>query len=297
MFTSRKSLLSLALFAFAASASAGSLVYVENGFQFGTLDLGSGAFNPIGPGTPEGVTALAAGPNGSLLTLSFSGNLESINPANGAVAIVGATGLGDCSLLTSPCGPTAANTIAALGEKIYGTDYQNKLYAVNPLTGATTAIGLTGIPGITFVPLSDNPDGSFNIFDEAFFPANGKLYATFDTGTVDILTLNPTLTPVIAANLYQIDPATGLATLVGPTDFGLNAAVEVNGTTYAFSAPLREVVTLDLATGKTAFVSDLDPAVGIVTGASPTPEPASLALAAIGMIGFAVSRRRRSGDR
>jgi hypothetical protein len=295
MFTSRKSLLSLALFAFAASASAGSSVYVENGFQFGTVDLGSGAFNPIGPGTPEGVTALAAGPNGSLLTLSFSGNLESINPANGAVAIVGATGLGDCSLLTSPCGPTAANTIAALGGKIYGTDYQNKLYAVNPLTGATTAIGLTGMPGITFVPLSDNPDGSFNIFDEAFFPANGKLYATFDTGTVDTATFS--VTPVIAANLYQIDPATGLATLIGPTDFGLSAGVEVNGTTYAFSAPLREVVTLDLATGKTAFVSDLDPAVGIVTGASPTPEPASLALAAIGMIGFAVSRRRRSGDR
>jgi PEP-CTERM motif-containing protein len=297
MFTSRKLLLSLALSAFAASASAGSLAYVENGFQFGTVDLGSGAFNSIGPGTPEGVTGLAAGPNGSLLTLSFSGNLESINPANGAVAIVGATGLADCSLLTSPCGPTAANTIAALGGKIYATDYQNKLYAVNPLTGATTAIGLTGMPGITFVPLSTNADGSFNIFDEALFAADGKLFATFDTGAVDILTPNPTLTPVIAPNLYQIDPATGLATLIGPTDFGLSAGVEVNGTAYAFNAPLREVVTLDLATGKTAFVSDLDPAVGIVTGASPTPEPASLALAAIGMIGFAVLRRRRSGDR
>ena len=97
--------------------AAGSLVYVENGFQFGTVDLASGAFTPIGPGTPEGVTGLAAGPNGSLLTLSFSGNLESINPTNGAVTIVGATGLGDCSLLSSPCGPTSANTIAALGGK------------------------------------------------------------------------------------------------------------------------------------------------------------------------------------
>jgi hypothetical protein len=297
MFTSRKLLLPLALFAFAASASAGSLAYVENGFQFGTVDLASGAFNPIGPGTPEGVTGLAAGPNGSLLTLSFSGNLESINPANGAVAIVGATGLGDCSLLTSPCGPTSANNIAALGGKIYGTDYQNKLYAVNPLTGATTSIGLTGMPGITFVPLSTNPDGSFNIFDEAFFAADGKLYATFDTGTVDTTTPNPTtLTPVIDAKLYQIDPATGVATLIGPTAFGLGAAVEVNGTTYAFNAPLREVVTLDLETGKTAFASNLDPAVGIVTGAAATPEPSSIALAAIGIIGFAISRRRRSGD-
>jgi outer membrane protein assembly factor BamB len=294
MFTPRNLLLSLALSALAASASAGSLVYVENGFQFGTVDLASGAFTPIGPGTPDGVTGLAAGPNGSLLTLSFSGDLESINPANGAVSIAGPTGLGDCSLLTSPCGPTSANTIAALGGKIYATDYQNKLYAVNPLTGATTPIGLTGMPGITFVPLTTNPDGSFNIFDEALFAADGKLFATFDTGSVDTLTLNPMVTPVIAPNLYQIDPATGLATLIGPTAFGLSAAVEVNGTTYAFNVPLGEVLALDLATGKTTFVSDIDPAVGIITGATPTPEPASIALAAIGIIGFAVCRRRRT---
>lgn len=294
MFTPRNLLLSLALSAFAASASAGSLIYVENGFEFGTLDLASGAFTPVGPGTPEGVTGLAAGPNGSLLTLSYSGDLESINPVNGAVSIVGATGLGDCSLLTSPCGPTSANTIAALGGKLYATDYQNKLYAVNPLTGATTPIGLTGMPGITFVPLSTNPDGTFNIFDEALFAADGKLFATFDTGAVDILTPNPTLTPLIAPNLYQIDPATGVATLIGPTAFGLSAAVELNGAAYAFSAPLREIDALDLATGKTTFVSSLDPAVGIIEGASPTPEPASIALAAIGMIGFAVCRRRRT---
>lgn len=294
MFNTRNLLLSLALSAFAASASAGSLVYAENGFQFGTVDLASGAFTPIGPGTPEGVTGLATAPNGSLLTLSFSGDLESINPANGAVTIVDATGLGDCSLLTSPCGPTSANTIAALGGKIYATDYQNKLYTVNPLTGATTPIGLTGMPGVTFVPLSTNADGSFNIFDEALFAADGKLFATFDTGSVDILTANPTSTPVIASNLYQIDPATGVATLIGPTAFGLSAAAEVNGTAYAFNAPLREVVALDLATGKTTFVSDFDPAVGTITGAAPTPEPTSIALAAIGIIGFAVCRRRRT---
>jgi hypothetical protein len=290
MFSSQKLLLSLALSAFAASASGGSLIYVENGFQFGTVDLASGAFTAIGPGTPEGVTGLAHGPNGSLLTLSFSGNLESINSTNGAVSIVGATGLGDCSLLSSPCGPTSANTIAELGGKLYATDYQNKLYGLNPLTGATTAIGLTGMPGITFVPLSTNPDGSFNIFDEALFAADGKLYATFDTGTVDTATFTPT--PIIDAKLYQIDPATGVATLIGPTAFGLGAGVEVNGITYAFNAPLGEVDALDLATGKTTFVSNLDPAVGIITGAATTPEPASIALAAIGIIGFAVCRRR-----
>jgi hypothetical protein len=38
---------------------------------------------------------------------------------------------------------------------------------------------------------------------------------------------------VLASNLYRIDPSTGLAALIGPTDY-LSAMVEVNGTAYAF---------------------------------------------------------------
>ena len=290
MFTSQKLLLSLALSALAASTTYGSSVYVENGSQFGTVDLDSGAFRSVGPGTPNGVSGLAPGPNGSLLTLSFSGNLEAINPNSGAVAVVGATGLADCSLPASPCGPTSANTIAALGGKIYATDFQNRLYAVNPLTGAATPIGLTGMPALTFVPLTANPDGSLDVYDEALFPADGKLYATFDTSRFDPLTHSATA--VISPSLYQIDPSTGLATRVGPTALGLGAAVEVNGTVYAFNEPAIEVVNLDLANGNTSFVSNFDPAAGIVSGASPVPEPASLALAAFGILGFALCRWR-----
>jgi hypothetical protein len=259
--------------------------------EFGTVDPATGAFHQIGPDI-QGSTGLAAGPNGSLLTLTFSGNLNSINPANGVTTTIGATGLSDCTTPASPCGPTSANTIGALGSKIYATDLANNLYRVNALTGQAALIGPTGIPAIPFAPLSTNPDGTFNAYDEALFGANGKLYATFDAITVDPATFTAA-SILISPNLYQIDPTTGLATLIGPTDLNLGAAANVNGTTYAFNEGTRQVVTLDLANGKTSFVSDFDAAVGIVVGASPVPEPASMALVGCGLIVAAICRRRR----
>jgi len=44
------------------------------------------------------------------------------------------------------------------------------------------------------------------------------------------------------------------------------------------------VVTLDVANGKTSLVSNFDPAAGIIVGAAPTPKPASVALAGLGLI-------------
>ncbi|MDQ2898915.1 MAG: PEP-CTERM sorting domain-containing protein [Acidobacteriota bacterium] len=289
------SLVLVALALFTVPAIAGPIVYVVTGSQqFGTVDVGTGAFRQIGPNTPEAeVGGLLPGPNGSLLTLAGSGNLDSINPATGVTTVVGPTGLGDCSTPTSPCGPTSANAFGELAGKIYATDYHNNLYTVNPSTGHATLIGPTGIPAVTFIPLSTpNPDGSLNFFGGALFGASGKLYATFDTGTVNFMT--GVITPVIPENLYQIDPATGTTTLIGPTAFALDTVIDVNGTFYAFKNDTNQVVTLNLANGNTSFVSNLDPAAGLVFGASPVPEPASLALAGIGMAALLVLRSRRN---
>jgi hypothetical protein len=87
---------------------------------------------------------------------------------------------------------------------------------VNPKTGATKLIGLTGIPAITFAPLSENPDGSLNVYAESLFGDRGKLYATFSTAR-----LNPAtgaVTPVIPGTLYEINPHTGHARLIAPTE-------------------------------------------------------------------------------
>jgi hypothetical protein len=271
---------------------ADTLVYIVNGAQFGTMDLNTGTYSSIGSGTPQGAEGLVRGPNGSLLTLTFSGNLDSINPATGAPTIIGPTGLADCSMPSSPCGPTSANDLGQVGGQIYATDFANDLYKINPATGHATLIGPTGMPGLTFVPLSANPDGTFNAYDESLFSAGGNLYATFDTIKVNSSTF--AVSPVISPDLYQIDPLTGRATVIAPTTLGLGAVANVNGTLYAFGNSTSQVLTLNLTNGKTTVVTDFDPAAGIIAGAvAVAPEPASAALAGVGITAAALLFRRR----
>ncbi len=144
MLTRRDLIVSLALVLFTVPASAGTLVYAINEFQFGTVDLENGAFHQIGPGLPVGGDGLAPGPNGSLLTLTFSGDLNSINPATGLTTVIGATGLGSCISPTPPCASNSANNFVRFGANFYATDLDNNLYTVNPLTAAATLLGPTG---------------------------------------------------------------------------------------------------------------------------------------------------------
>jgi hypothetical protein len=270
------------------------MVYVVNfAQQFGTVNLATGAFNPIGPTMPEGGAGLVSGPGGSLLTLTPSGNLTSINPATGMSTVIGPTGLGG-----------NANSLAEAGGIIYATDLNNNLYKVNPTTGAATLIGATGIPGVPAYPFTTNPDGSINLFDESLYEAGGIMYATFDAFTVgeDGFTVTNTVDP----DLYKIDLTTGAATLLAPTADHILSTVDVDGTLYAFQGtidaannffdpgPLVQVVTLDLTNGKTSVITDLDPAAGAIFGAAPvpTPEPTSLALVGTGLLAIA-SRLRK----
>jgi hypothetical protein len=116
------------------------LVYVlGDGGQFGTVNLSTGSFSSIGPGLPVAAGGLVQGSAGNLFTLGFNGDLNSINPSTGAVSVIRATGLGDCSLPTSPCGLNSANTIGKFGSKLYATDLANNLYSVNPATPSSSS--------------------------------------------------------------------------------------------------------------------------------------------------------------
>jgi hypothetical protein len=187
---------------------------------------------------------------------------------------VGATGLGDCSTPTSACGPNSANVIGQLDGRFYATDFANNLYSVDPATGAAKLIGPTGIPPLTAIPFSSNPDGSLNIYAESLFSFHGKLYATFATATLDPAT--GTVTTVIPGALYQINTRTASATLIAPTNSNLTSIVNVNDTIYAFDAAAGQVVTLDVKNGQTTPVSEVDPAAGVIAGATPArPSPAA----------------------
>jgi PEP-CTERM motif len=293
MLTRQQFLFSLAPVLLAASASADPIVYITSGAQtFGSIDVTTGVFQLLGqgPNASLGYFGLAAGPNGSLYTFLYNGDVDSINPATGVAADIGPSGLGDCTTLgVSPCGPNSANDIGGSAGNVYATDYQNNLYGLNPLTGAATLIGPTGIPA--FVP-GFNPDGTVTFYDEAIFGAPGGLYMTFDSFEFNLNTFTNG-SVVVAPELYRINTSTGGATPLGPTDLGIGAVVGVNGTYYAFDDITNQIESLNLTNGSTTFVSNFDPAAGLVQGAVATPEPASIALLGTGLLALASSRVRK----
>ncbi len=212
----------------------------------------------------------------------------------GAFTRIGATGLQPCLVPSPACGPTSVFALGGINGKLFATDFANSIYTVNPTTGVATLLAQnSGLPASPFVPGSQNPDGTFNLADEAIWGAGGKLYATYDAFVYDFDT-STVETIAVAPKLYSIDPNTGLATVIGATDLGIGAATEVNGITYAFNDLTTQIATMNLLTGATTGVGNFDPAAEVLQGASPVmPEPASLGLSVFGFIALLFFARRK----
>jgi hypothetical protein len=272
------SIVLLALAWFTASASAEPFVYVVTlSQQFGTIDLANGSFHAIGNPTPDIMADLVWGPDGFLYSLTTSGNdigsLAKINPTTGKI-------MGK----TKPTGLSYnVFSLGAVGGNLYITDLSNNIYSLNPVTGAATLIKASGVPPDPNIPFTFNNDGTFNLCDEGFYGIGGELYATFDSFAIDVNSTIPTIADLfVPPALYRIDPATGSATYVAETSPQLTALVQVNGQTYAFKGVLdgfdhtfnfpivhNQLVTFDLATGEIKTLTDVDPSIGVVFGATP----------------------------
>src|SRR5215471_5558561 len=141
----------LLLSLFNLSASAAPLVYVVTASQqFGTVDLANGHFQPIGNGTPDGLSNLVWW-HGSLLSLATTGtdagDLVKINPATGEETVIGQTGLG-----------FNAFDLAKVRGRLYLTDFSNNLYSVDAGSGVATPTSATGMPPDPTIPFTTNSD-------------------------------------------------------------------------------------------------------------------------------------------
>jgi hypothetical protein len=224
---------------------------------FGTIDLNTGVFTPLGNlgQTPAGLAVAG----GTLFATSFgNGTLYQVNPANGSLTQIGApSGI----FYSGGFGSTLSGLYAV------GGSADLELYSIDASTGAATPIGLTGI--------SLGPWRDLSVNSATLYYGNG-------------------------ADLYTLNTATGLATLVGAFGNGalIGAMVTQGGILYGGDQGNGTIDTINPITGAAtpipggSTVSDIWGLAAVPP--SSTPEPGDFVLFGSGVLGLAeVLRRRR----
>ena len=246
-----------ALFSAAIAAHAAPTLWVSTGgAQLATVDVATGATSLIG-NTTIALTDIAFSPTGDLYGISFS-SLYTVNSSTGATTLGG--GLGAVS-----------GTANALVFGSDGTLYMagSTLYTVNTLTGAASAIGSIGF--------QSGGDLAF-IGGDLFMASSGN-------------------------QLVEVDVTTGAGTSVGnlgvASMFGLATPDNVN----LYGVAGQSVYLVNTTTGAATFLSTFAPtlsggAFGLAflteADGGTVPEPGTLALVAVALLGAAAGRRRRA---
>lgn len=191
---SRMGLWCAVLFLSCALAQADDMAFMITGTQFGTIDLTTGVFSPIGNESLS-LTGLGVA-NGKLYTANGS-TLYQMNLANGSLTKVGTS-----SVNYTFFGSTLTGLYAASA---------GYLYSVDPGTGAATQIGNGLLP--------KNCIDNFTIFESAQLSTNSAaLYFVCSTSlyTIDVSSGSPML----------------IGTSIGTSATNLSALTSINGTLY-----------------------------------------------------------------
>ena len=226
-------LIATSLFATLAVAQTIYTTHDNNGRSIGTINASTGSGTDIGA-TGESSYALARDLDGTLYTTYTDGSgnaqLAIVSPTTGAIVST----IGDLGV------PLIALEIDGTGQ-MWGVGYENQsvndtfLYRINKETAAITPVGDTGVSFT--MDLSFDPSGNLystvanNLYQLNLSTGASTLVATItgvpsggkDGGVMGIMhdtdgTLYAT-EYVVASPLYEINPITGVATVIGNTGF------------------------------------------------------------------------------
>jgi hypothetical protein len=162
---------------------------------------------------------LSSASAGTLFAIDdYSNTLLQVNPTNGAISVVGSTGVsaGDFGDLTYDASNGQLYWVAGRGN--------NNLYTINPVTGAATLVGSHGIG---------------DLFALAWDPNNNTLYAEASSGA-----------------FYSLDSTTGAATYIGSNSVYPGGLVfnSLTGMMYLLAAGNDSLYSIDVSTGAATYV-------------------------------------------
>ncbi len=249
------------------NVSAAPVAYAStNAGNFGMLDMETGVFTRIGNfgRTLTGLVNL----DDTIYGASYRGSsIYTIDTSNGGLTLLGSPGF-------------TVFVFGGTNSALYALDLSMNLHSIDPITGASSLIGATGVPGRLGTSV-------ISLSSDAL-----ELYLISDV------------------NLYILDTLTGAGTLIGSTGGPrIGAMAEIDGQLYGGvnnqMGFQMGISTLDTTTGHATITSNVSGTsdrffYGMTSVFSnpplTVPEPGSCMLLAVGFLGIWLQQRKKLLD-